>query len=173
MRSDTVGAQAAAVQAASPPARPSWHLAAAAGAVFALIGGGAFLYTSGGSRPAAEPAAAPSPAVALVEASARQLQAEGPVRIDASTRRIGVSAEGNRLVYRMEIARRVGAAEIGAIRARDAASLCGAIDPSRLIALGGAIELRYADAGGSRFGSVVASCPGGGAAARAAMPVAL
>ncbi|HZF95731.1 MAG TPA: hypothetical protein VEZ20_12775 [Allosphingosinicella sp.] len=160
---------AAAVQAA----RPSWHFAAAAGAALALLGGSAFLYNSSASRPTAAPVAAPSPAAGLVEAAAKQLHAEGPVRIDASTRRTAVSAEGNRLVYHMEIASTVGAAEIAAIRARDAASLCGAVDPSRLIALGGTIELRYAAAGGTRFGSVVASCPGGGAAAKATMPVAL
>ena len=171
--SGTVRAEAAAVRAASRPARPSWHIAAAAGAALALAAGGALLYNGGGSRPAAEPAAVPGPAVALVAAAAKQLQAEGPVRIDASTRRIAVSAERNRLVYRMEVARTVGAAEIAAIRARDAAALCGAVDPSRLIALGGAIELRYVAADGTRFGSVVASCPGGGAAARATMPVAL
>jgi hypothetical protein len=170
IRSGTVGAQAAALRTA---ARPSWQIAAAAGAALALIGGGAFLYSSTASRPAAAPVVAPSPAAALVEAAAKQLAAEGPVRIDASTRRVAVSAEGSRLVYHMEIARTVGATEIAAIRARDAAALCGAVDPSRLIALGGSIELRYAAADGTRFGSVVASCPGGGAAARAAMPVAL
>lgn len=147
------------------------HLGAAG--LLALGATGLFFYGTG-TREAPTPAAtAPSVAASLVAAAARQLQAEGAVRVDATTTRLGVSAEGSRLVYRMQLSIEAGAADLAAIRARDAASLCSAVDPSRLIALGATIEHRYADASGDRFSSIVGSCPGGGAAAKAAMPVAM
>jgi hypothetical protein len=65
------------------------------------------------------------------------------------------------------------AADVAAIRARDAASVCEGVDSSRLVALGGSFEHLYTDAQGNAFSSVVTSCPGGGASARSAMPVAM
>lgn len=145
----------------------------AAAALLALATAGLFFLGTGTPEAPTPSAAAPSQAATLVAAAARQLQAEGVVRVDATTARLGVSAEGSRLVYGMQLSIEAGAADMAAIRARDAAALCTAVDPSRLIALGATIEHRYADASGNRFSSAVASCPGGGAAATAAMPVAL
>jgi hypothetical protein len=154
---------------------PRLSLRAGAGVgTLVALGAAALLFLST-SRPEApaRPSATPSQAESVVASAARQLQAEGAVQIDAGTRRVSVSAEGARLVYTMRLSAEAGAAEIAAIRAKDAATLCAGVDPSRLIALGAIIEHRYADGRGNRFSSVVASCPGGGAAARAAMPVAL
>lgn len=168
-------AQSETVFVPSPAGTRSFRLMLriAAAALLAIGTAGLFFLGEGTPEATTQSAAAPSQATTLVAATARQLQAEGVVRVDATTTRLGVSAEGSRLVYRMQLSIEAGAADIAAIRARDAASLCAAVDPSRLIALGATIEHRYADASGHRFSSAVASCPGGGAAATAAMPVAL
>lgn len=156
--------------------RPSLRLGFAAAALLAAGAAGAYFLTANGAadapvRPAA--AAPASQAALLVEAAAKQLNAEGAVRVDAARTRLGVSAEGARLVYRMRLSGPAGASEIAAIRAADAASICGGVDSSRLVALGGAIEHRYTDARGNGFSSLVTACPGGGAAARSSIPVAM
>jgi hypothetical protein len=155
--------------------RPSLRLPLAAGALLAAGAAGAWFLTggSGTQAPARAPAAATSQAALLVQATARQLDAEGTVRVDSARTRLGVSAEGERLVYRMRLDAAVSAADVAAIRAQDSASVCEGIDSSRLVALGGSFEHLYTDAQGNAFSSVVTSCPGGGAAARSAMPVAM
>ena len=167
-----------AVAKPSPGARPPLRRVAflAAGAVGIAALAAALFY--GGIETADGPKAKDSSqAAALAERVARQLNAEGPVRMDPKTTRLGVSAEGSRLVYRMGLSENIPAERIGSARARLAAAnaeaLCTGPDTSRLIELGGSFQHIYVDASGNSFGTVVSRCEGAAAKGNPPMPRAM
>lgn len=113
----------------------------------------------------------------LVEQAARQLNAQAPLRIDSRTTMLGVSAQGNRIVYRMRVSEDVPAEEIADVQARlqagNASELCSGTDTRRMIERGGVFDHRYSDASGDRFRTEVGSCAGRDGPANSAMPVAM
>ena len=126
----------------------------------------ALVYGGGGTAETSQKAGAPQ-AAALADQVARQLNAEGPVSVDAKTTRLGVSAEGSRLVYRMGLSEDIPAARVDSTRARLAASnaevLCTGQDTRQLIALGGTFQHIYIDSTGDTFGTLVSRCSGASA----------
>ena len=141
-------------------------LVAVAALVFTLPG-------PDGSRPAA---AADASLERLVAEAARHLDAQAPFATAGATA-VGVSAEGNRLVYRMTLADEVPVEETEAVRARleaaNAAELCAGADTRRMIELGGAFEHRYAAPSGDAFRTEVASCAGRNEAEKSSLPMAM
>jgi hypothetical protein len=159
---------------ARPPLRRAAFIAAGTAGVAAL----AALLISGGIGTGDGPRVKDSSqAAALAERVARQLNAEGPVRMDPKTTRLGVSAEGSRLVYRMGLSENIPAERIGLTRARlataNAQALCTDPDTSRLIAMGGSFQHIYMDASGNSFGTVVSRCEGAAAKGNPPMPRAM
>ena len=152
------------VEPTSAAVRPSYRKAGAvAGAAVLGAAALAIALSSGGNRAdTPQRASVEARAAALSEQAARQLNEEGLVRIDAKTTRLGVTAEGSRLVYRMGLSEDIPAARIEATRASlaeaNAQALCTGPDTSRLIGLGGSFEHVYIDASGDTFSTLVTRC---------------
>ena len=93
----------------------------------------------------------------------RQLTPQLPIRIDARTEVVGVSAEGPDLVYRYRVAQRVAEMPAGTPERLDAHTrnyACAGEDVRNIIALGGAQIYRWVDRDGATIREVrIASCP--------------
>lgn len=120
--------------------------------------------------------AGPPGIAGVVQQAARLLNAEAPRPLAAGRTLLGVSAEGNLLVFRVGLSEDVPAADVDSVEARlqaaDAEALCGDADTSALIGRGAGIERRYTDPDGDALKTRVESCAGG-QGDNAAMPMAM
>lgn len=133
-------------------------LVVAAAAIAALLFAAPTVFRSAEKAP-------PRSAIAgLVEQQAQHLNRRAPLRVDAARTMIGVSAEDNRLVYRMRLSEDVPAADVASAQARlqaaDAAELCAGTTTRAMIDRGAVFERRYADPGGDAFRTEVGACAG-------------
>ena len=125
-----------------------------------------------------QPKPAPRPGIEqLVAQAAESLNARTPFSAGAGMTVSGVSAEGDHLVYRVNLSGEVPADTVESVQARlqasNAAQLCNDADTRRMIGQGGVFEHRYNAPNGRSLRTLVGACGGEGAAANNAMPIAM
>ena len=151
--------------------RTAWIALAMLGSVALGVAAASFI----GDR---SPESAPRPAIAqLVAQAAESLNARTPFSVGAGMTAVGVSAEGDHLVYRVNLSGEVPADAVESLQARlqasNAAQLCNDPDTRRMIGQGGVFEHRYTAPGGRTLRTLVGACGAEGAAANSAMPIAM
>ena len=113
----------------------------------------------------------------LVAQAAESLNARTPFSAGAGMTFSGVSAEGDHLVYRVNLSDEVPADAVENLHARlqasNAEQLCNDADTRRIIGQGGVFEHRYTAPNGRSLRTLVGACGGEGAAANSAMPIAM
>lgn len=96
---------------------------------------------------------------ANLQAEARSLQSQLPVRVDEVTEIVGVEVEGTQVIYTVQASAPFPEGFQASEESQLAGRFCGNPQSAQIIRQGGSARYDYTDSTGSRFSVPVTSCP--------------